>query len=138
MNLYLLDTDMLTHYLRHHAGVLQTMLQHLSDELAISVITIEEIWNGWQAAIRAAKKPEDAAKGYQRLTELITETRYWSILGFDQSEIQRYMSLKRMKLNVGTNDLRIAAIALERGATLVTANQHDFQRIPGLSTTNWI
>jgi tRNA(fMet)-specific endonuclease VapC len=42
-----------------------------------------------------------------------------------------------MKLNVGSNDLRIAATALVRRATVVTANVRDFSRVPGLDIEDW-
>ena len=46
--------------------------------------------------------------------------------------------LKTQRLNVGPNDLRIAATALEIGASVVTRNVRDFSRVPGLSIATWM
>ena len=59
------------------------------------------------------------------------------ILDFDLPAIARFESLKSMKLNVGPMDLRIAAIALEHGFTVVTRNLRDFRRVPGLVCEDW-
>jgi tRNA(fMet)-specific endonuclease VapC len=42
-----------------------------------------------------------------------------------------------MKLGVKANDLRIAAIAFENSATVVTRNRADFGRVPGLQIEDW-
>ena len=49
----------------------------------------------------------------------------------------QYEQLRSMRLRIGTMDLRIAAITLAYGATLVTRNVQDFQRIPGLVIEDW-
>jgi hypothetical protein len=49
----------------------------------------------------------------------------------------RFESPVRAKLNVKRNDLRIAAIAKEIGATVVTRNRRDFGRVPGLLIEDW-
>lgn len=54
-----------------------------------------------------------------------------------RSRLVRYSALKKQKLNVGGNDLKIAAIALEVGATVATRNRRDFARIPGIVTEDW-
>ncbi len=59
------------------------------------------------------------------------------ILSFTEPAVHRFQALLRMKLNVGGMDLRIAAIALECGAVVVTRNLRDFQRVPGLVVHDW-
>ena len=39
---------------------------------------------------------------------------------------------------IGANDLWIAAHALALDLTLVTANEREFHRVPGLSVENWL
>ncbi|NUQ61540.1 MAG: hypothetical protein HUU20_03565 [Pirellulales bacterium] len=41
-------------------------------------------------------------------------------------------------LQIGTLDLKIASIALEHGATLLSANTRDFDQVPGLRVENWL
>ena len=45
--------------------------------------------------------------------------------------------LERRGETIGNNDLWIAAHALTAGLTLVTNNEREFRRLPGLSVENW-
>ena len=77
------------------------------------------------------------SSAYGRLTDTVHQLRQWRVVSFDTAAIAKYESLKKAKLNVGGNDLRIAAIALERNAIVVTCNRRDFARIPGIVTEDW-
>ncbi|HKI34037.1 MAG TPA: type II toxin-antitoxin system VapC family toxin [Gemmataceae bacterium] len=61
----------------------------------------------------------------------------WTVLHYPRAAMRRHAGLKRLKLNVNANDLKIAAIALEFNAILVTHNQKDFIRIPGIRLDDW-
>jgi len=54
-----------------------------------------------------------------------------------QLAMSSHASLIRQRLNVGSNDLKIAATALEQNATVVTRNLRDFGRVPGLTCEDW-
>ena len=51
--------------------------------------------------------------------------------------IARFEALAKAHRNVKRNDLRIAALALELGATVVTRNRRNFSRISGLAIEDW-
>lgn len=103
----------------------------------MSVITVEEVWDGWQAVVRKAKTPNAVGAAYGRLTDTLTELRNWPVTTFSPAAVGRYAGLKRLKLNVRANDLKIAAIGLETGAVVVTHNTRDFARVPGLTIEDW-
>jgi len=134
---YLLDTDIYSLYLRRDPAVVESVSRHAEDDVAVPIITVQEIWGGWSAAIAKAKSPEELAHGYKKLTETIDELKTWKIATYPATAIRRYQTLKKQRLNIGANDLKIAAIALEAGAIVVTHNVRDFQRVPGLMVEDW-
>jgi tRNA(fMet)-specific endonuclease VapC len=120
-----------------HEAVQRKISAVASLDLATTIITVEEQLAGWTAALRKAKGAEEVARVYARFTATVQALSRLRILSFTESAIKRYDELVALKLNVGKMDLRIAAIALEHGAVLVTRNACDFQRVPGLSIEDW-
>jgi len=46
--------------------------------------------------------------------------------------------LEKLGQPIGVNDLHIAAQARAHGLVLVTNNQREFERVPGLMLENWV
>jgi tRNA(fMet)-specific endonuclease VapC len=137
MSLYVLDTDITTLYRRGHEAVMRHALTHPPEELAITAITVEEQLSGWYALLRQVKASAELTRVYDRLVETVMFLSSTHILSFTQPAVAQYEQLRSMRLRIGTMDLRIAAIVLAYGATLVTRNVQDFQRIPGMVIEDW-
>lgn len=137
MSLHVLDTDILTLYREGHAIVVPRVDSHPVTEVGITVMSVEEQLSGWYALVRQAKRPEDLAHAYLRLASSTRFLGRWNILSYTEMAIARFKGLQDMKLNIGGNDLRIAAITLEHGGILVSRNLRDFHRVPGLSVEDW-
>ncbi len=137
MSLFVLDTDILTLYRKGHASLTRRVHAHSIDELAISVVTVEEHLTGWYTVLRQGKKDADTVRAYQELTNSVQFLGAWPILTLTEPAIIRYRRLQRMKLRVRAADLRIAAIVLEHSGILVTRNSRDFRRVPDLAIEDW-
>ena len=55
----------------------------------------------------------------------------------DEIYAQTRLHLERQGRPIGVNDLWIAAHALTLDCTVVTANEREFSRVPGLKVENW-
>jgi tRNA(fMet)-specific endonuclease VapC len=137
VSLFLLDTDQLTLYQMGHPQLLTNVARHLADQMAISVITVEEQLTGWQRALHQAKDDARREQVYGRMALTVESLAGWNVLPFPLSAMSRHATLVRLRLNVGSNDLKIAATALESNATVVTRNLRDFGRVPGLVCEDW-
>jgi len=106
-------------------------------DLATTVINVEEQLSGWYALLRSTTQPNQVARAYQRLADAIPFLARFTILPFPEPAQLRFQHLMSLRLNIGRMDLRMAAIALEHAATVVTRNVRDFRRVPGLVIEDW-
>ena len=100
--------------------------------VAISCIVVFELWYGAHKSVRVA----DNAR---RLEEFLTAP--VDVLPFDAADAREAgdirAAVERRGTPIGPFDILIAAQARRRGATLVTANEREFARVPGLKTQDW-
>jgi tRNA(fMet)-specific endonuclease VapC len=133
---YVLDTDTLTLFSHGQERVSTRVAVH-RDVVSIAAVTAEESLKGWLSSIRAARRPSEIETAYQSFIQAVNLVASFPLLNYSQTAIARYETRKKLKLNVGGNDLRIAAIALEHNATVVSANLRDFTRVPDLKVEDW-
>lgn len=134
---YVLDTDTFSLWQSRHLDVSRRVMATDPDRLAVTVITIDEVLTGWQTAVRRPLPPPQLAEKYGRLAEAVIALRRFHIENFTVAAIAEFERLRRARLNVGSDDLRIAAIALTLKATVATRNRRDFARVPGLQCEDW-
>jgi tRNA(fMet)-specific endonuclease VapC len=138
----LLDTDHLTVLsypdgVRH--GILTGRMQNTEDEtFATSIISAEETLRGWLAFVKQFQDVHKQIPAYERLGKMLSFLGDWDIIPFDQRAADELMRLKNERVRIGTQDMKIASIALVNDALLLTANRRDFERVPGLRFENWL
>ena len=125
-----------------HGTVLGTALKSRVLEREASVfsciVTAEESLNGWISLVRRARAGRAQVHGYGLLLQTISVLAQLSILPFDDDAASVFNDLEKLRLRVGTMDLKIAAICLAHDATLLTRNLVDFEKVPGLKVENWL
>jgi tRNA(fMet)-specific endonuclease VapC len=105
--------------------------------VGLSVVTMEEALSGRLAALRQAQTGAQRVTRYAQFAETVELVTQFPIVPFDQSAENWFPQLIALRLRIGTQDLKIGAIALANGLTLLTCNRRDFGRIPGLTLEDW-
>jgi len=129
---YLLDTNAISDLVSNPRGEVARRLESVGeDNVFTSVIVSAEIAFG----VRKSGSVELAKKVGNVVGKMY-------IASFDPPAGARYAEI-RLELNrqgkpIGPNDLFIAAHALALDAILVTANEREFSRVPGLKIENWL
>jgi tRNA(fMet)-specific endonuclease VapC len=137
----LLDTDHLSVFTderdpRH--GLLNRRMEAAAEPIACTVVSVEEVLRGWLAIINRRRDVHRQVPAYARLGQLFDVLSDWAIIAFDEHAADRFDSLRRQRLRIGTMDLKIASVALVNNALLVSANMRDFSLVPGLRCENWL
>lgn len=140
MSLWVLDTDHLTLLQRNHPLVVQRVATINFEDIAVTIVTAEEQLRGRLDAIRQASQLSQSDRlvwAYARLRDTLDDLNSLNILNFNQEAYTRYAELRRQRVRIGTQDLRIAANVLSVNGILVTRNQRDFAQVPGLIFEDW-
>ena len=66
MDLFVLDTDILTLFQRSQPALVARVAEHSAEEIAVTVVSVEEQLSGWYAQLRKAKKPDKLIWAYRR------------------------------------------------------------------------
>jgi tRNA(fMet)-specific endonuclease VapC len=137
----LLDTDhfsVVTDVRHSNHAILLARLQTSGDQdFGTSIISVEEQLQGWLAAIRRRPDIEMQARGYVRLASYLDAIKRWKIVAFDEHSVAEFKRLREEKVRIGTQDLKIASIALAKNMLVLSANLRDFRKVPGLRVASW-
>ncbi len=126
MSRILLDTSALSAFFRGHAGIVEAT--RAADRIAVSPIVLGELNTGFRGGGRLQRNRELLSKFLQsprvRTLNLDAETA--------ERYAQIYDSLRRAGTPIPTNDIWIAASAMQFGLLLVTTDGH-FERVVQIS-----
>ena len=136
-----LDTDHFTVAAqRHHSlySKLSERLNRATDPVFLPVITVEEQLHGWLEKLHAARNEVQRIAGYTRLVKLLEILPDWDIVPWDDVAADEFDRQRRAGVRIGSQDLRIALLAITHDALLLTRNAKDFSRVPELQFESWL
>ncbi len=138
--MFILDTDHVSFWLRGNPLVQARTIQ-AGQNVATTVVSVQELFNGWAGRINNLVGQETLVFAYTNLWQTTEFIRAFPVMNFDQAADDCYLRLlqgnpplQKQRLR---QDMRIAAIALSLGATVVTRNRKDFGLVPGLAIVDW-
>jgi tRNA(fMet)-specific endonuclease VapC len=130
-----LDTNVVIILLKRQISVVRERLraeQRQGTPVAVSSLVLHELWYG---VSKSAQQSANAG----RIQRFLSGP--FSILQFDEKDAQEAGDirafLERKGEPIGPYDILIAAQARRRNALLITANEREFARVPGLTIENW-
>ena len=129
---FLLDTCVLSDFVRGNTDVASTLRSKPPTDVAISSVTWMEVRYGLEL------NPERGRKIEPVITALVTSM---AIISYDRDDAF-FSAACRARLRllgtpIGPYDLMIAGCALNRGLILVTSNTGEFERVDGLKIQDW-
>ena len=128
----MLDTDILSEFLRGNPKVIDKVDEHLKAYgfISLSIITYYEILNGllYKDARKQLKRFEDFAG----LNKIIPLT-----MPMAKTAAMIQADLRKKGTVIGHTDTLIAGISIISELQLITNNTEHFERIKGLEIANW-
>ena len=129
---YLLDTNILSHLVKEPAGI-----------IARQIATVGEVMVCTSLIVACELRFGAAKKGSARLSAQVEAILSALEIMALEEPLDRHYAEIRAHLHlfgqpIGHNDLLIAAHARSLGLIMVTHNEREFSKVPGLSVENWL
>ncbi|MBP3201132.1 MAG: type II toxin-antitoxin system VapC family toxin [Lachnospiraceae bacterium] len=128
----MLDTNICIYILKKNQKLLQKFYKCKFGDIGISSIVYSELISGVEKSL---KRDENLKNLLKFLSAII-------ICDYDIGASNEYgkirFELEKKGNIIGPMDMLIAAHAKYNGSTLVTNNEHEFQRVKGLKVVNWV
>lgn len=134
---FLFDTDHLTLLDHKHAQVTARFVAEPLRTVGLCAVSIEEALRGRLAPLARSLSGPAHVKAYDWLVNSLDLFQQFRVVDFNIACDNLFQQLRRQRLGVGTQDLKIGAVALTHNLTVVTCNRRDFTRIPGLTLDDW-
>ncbi|MBW4443166.1 MAG: type II toxin-antitoxin system VapC family toxin [Plectolyngbya sp. WJT66-NPBG17] len=129
---YLLDTCVISDFIKGEPNTQSRIRQTPPAEIAVSAITVMELRYGLQLNPQRAQKIEPVISSFLSSVSLLP----FDVPDAEQAGQIRCL-LKSQGQQIGAYDVLIGAIAFRHQLVMVTANEREFTRIPGLQIENW-
>lgn len=128
---YLLDTNICIYVLRDRPASVREVFNRHSAHLCTSSVVLGELLYGAEKSAFPERNLEQIERFMARI----------EVLSFDEAAAAHFGSiraeLERSGEPIGAYDLMIAGHARSAGLRLVTNNEREFSRVPGLLVENW-
>jgi tRNA(fMet)-specific endonuclease VapC len=92
----------------------------------------------YRSLVNRARRVHDQVEPYERLAKLIDFLSDWHLFPFNVVAADAFERLRKQRVRVGSQDLKIAATAIVHDALLLKANLRDFRQMPGLKAEDWL
>jgi tRNA(fMet)-specific endonuclease VapC len=128
----IIDTDILSEFLRGNEKVIAKLDEYLNEFnfISISIITYYEILNGLLY--------KDAKKQMERFEEFVSLNKVAPLtISTVKLSAKIQADLRKKGTEIGHTDTLIAGIAIASGLQLITNNTNHFKRVKGLEIANW-
>jgi tRNA(fMet)-specific endonuclease VapC len=129
---YMLDTNICIYITKNYPLELLDRFDQLSEHICISAITLAELQFGVEKSARRQSNLDALSAFNARIDVLPFGAEAAVHYGQLRAELQRTGQL------VGPLDMLIGAHARSEGLIIVTNNEREFARMPGLRVENWI
>lgn len=129
---YLLDTNVMSELMRGPANRVTSAIARVGENaVCTSIVVVSELKFG-----AAKKRSAKLTANLEKVLETIVIEDFKAPADAAYAELR--VALEKAGTPIGQMDMLIAAHALALDATLVTANEREFSRVPGLKVENWM